>query len=132
MTTTSAPPLADRLLAAVLGSVEVAAVALGHRLGWYRCLADSAPLTPAQLAERAGTDERYTREWLEQQAGAGYLAVHDGTDAPGDRRVPPPPPPPAPARAGGRPRPPLPPGPPPPAPLPPPPRRGPGLPRPPH
>src|SRR4051812_21141438 len=86
MTTTSAPPLADRLLAAVLGSVEVAAVALGHRLGWYRCLADSARLTAAELAEQAGTDQRYTREWLEQQAVAGYLGVDDPHADPDERR----------------------------------------------
>jgi 2-polyprenyl-3-methyl-5-hydroxy-6-metoxy-1,4-benzoquinol methylase len=86
MTTTSSPPLADRLLAAVLGSVEVAAVALGHRLGWYRCLADSPPLTAAELAELAGTDQRYTREWLEQQAVAGYLGVDDPQADPDERR----------------------------------------------
>src|SRR3954447_23110525 len=89
MTTTSATPLpalADRMLAAVLGSAEIAAVALGHRLGWYRCLADSSPLTASQLAERTGTDGRYAREWLEQQAVAGYLAVEDPTAPPDDRR----------------------------------------------
>src|SRR4051812_17698296 len=56
--TTTAPALADRMLAGVLGSMEIAAVALGHRLGWYRQLADSSPLTPAELAGRSGTDER--------------------------------------------------------------------------
>ena len=89
MTTTSAPPLpdlADRMLAAVVGSLEIAAVALGHRLGWYACLDGSEPVTAAELAERAGTDARYTREWLEQQAVAGYLAVDDGARAPDDRR----------------------------------------------
>jgi SAM-dependent methyltransferase len=86
MTTTSAPALADRMLAAVLGGAEIAAVALGHRLGWYRCLADSSPLTAPELAERTGTDGRYAREWLEQQAVAGYLTVEDPTAPPEDRR----------------------------------------------
>jgi SAM-dependent methyltransferase len=89
MTTTSAPPLpdlADRVLTAVVGSMEIAAVALGHRLGWYACLDGAEPMTAAELAERAGTDARYTREWLEQQAVAGYLAVDDGARAPEDRR----------------------------------------------
>jgi SAM-dependent methyltransferase len=88
MTTTSAPllPLADRVLAAVVGSLEIAAASLGHRLGWYRCLADGEPVTAAELAERAGTDARYTREWLEQQAVAGYLAVADPTAPPEERR----------------------------------------------
>jgi winged helix-turn-helix protein len=89
MTTTSAPPLlalADRMLAAVVGSLEIAAAALGHRLGWYRCLADGVPVTAAELAARAGTDVRYTREWLEQQAVAGYLAVADAATPPEERR----------------------------------------------
>ncbi len=89
MTTTSAPPLpalSDRLFAAVVGGYEIAAVALGHRLGWYRSLADQGPATAAELADRTGADARYAREWLEQQAVFGYLAVDDPAAAPDDRR----------------------------------------------
>jgi SAM-dependent methyltransferase len=89
MTTTSAPPLpalSDRMLAALVGSFEIAAVALGHRLGWYRCLADFAPLTALDLAGRTDTDGRYAREWLEQQAAAGYLTVDDPQADPDERR----------------------------------------------
>ena len=71
-----AAPLADRLLAAVIGTFEVSAVELGGRLGWYRALAE-APATAPELAERTGTHPRYAREWLEQQAVAGYLTVDD-------------------------------------------------------
>jgi 2-polyprenyl-3-methyl-5-hydroxy-6-metoxy-1,4-benzoquinol methylase len=81
---TELPPLADRLVAAVTGAFEVAAVDLGDRLGWYRALADT-PATPAQLAARTGTDARYAREWLEQQAVAGYLTVDDVRAGPDDR-----------------------------------------------
>jgi 2-polyprenyl-3-methyl-5-hydroxy-6-metoxy-1,4-benzoquinol methylase len=77
--------LADRLLAAVIGALEVAAVDLGDRLGWYRALADG-PATPPELAERTTSDARYAREWLEQQAGAGYRTVDDVRAAPDDRR----------------------------------------------
>jgi SAM-dependent methyltransferase len=81
---TAPQPLADRLLAAVVGAFEVAAVDLGDRLGWYRALAD-APATAPQLADRTGSDPRYAREWLEQQAVAGYLTVDDPGAAPDDR-----------------------------------------------
>jgi hypothetical protein len=64
------------VVGAVPGAFEAAAVDLGDRLGWYRALADS-PATPPQLAERTGSDRRYAREWLEQQAVAGYLTVDD-------------------------------------------------------
>ncbi|TFV86312.1 class I SAM-dependent methyltransferase [Blastococcus sp. CT_GayMR16] len=77
-------PLADRLLAAVIGALEVAAVDLGDRLGWYRALADT-PATAPQLAARTGSDPRYAREWLEQQAVAGYLTVDDVRAAPDER-----------------------------------------------
>jgi 2-polyprenyl-3-methyl-5-hydroxy-6-metoxy-1,4-benzoquinol methylase len=84
MTDTTPAPLADRLVAAVIGAFEAAAVDLGDRLGWYRALAD-APATPSQLASRTACDARYAREWLEQQAVAGYLTVDDA-DADPDAR----------------------------------------------
>ncbi len=76
----------DRLFTALLGAYEVAAVALGDHLGWYRCLAGDGPATAAELAGRTGTDARYAREWLEQQAVSGYLAVDDVAAAPDERR----------------------------------------------
>lgn len=66
---------AARLLNAALGTVEVMSVYLGDRLGWYRALADGGPATAAELTERAGGSPRYAREWLEQQASFGILAV---------------------------------------------------------
>jgi 2-polyprenyl-3-methyl-5-hydroxy-6-metoxy-1,4-benzoquinol methylase len=82
--TTRELPLGERLVAAVTGAFEAAAVDLGDRLGWYRALADS-PATAPRLAARTGTDPRYAREWLEQQAVAGYLTVDDVRAAPDER-----------------------------------------------
>jgi SAM-dependent methyltransferase len=48
-------------------------VRLGARLGLYRALVDSGPATPAELAERTGTDPRMVREWLGNQAAGGYV-----------------------------------------------------------
>jgi SAM-dependent methyltransferase len=45
---------------------------VGDRLGLYRELATGA-LTPAELAKRTGTDERYVREWLGNQGAGGYV-----------------------------------------------------------
>jgi len=56
-----------------LGAAFSAALVLvGDKLGLYRELAASGPLTPAALAERTHTAERYVREWLAAQAAAGY------------------------------------------------------------
>lgn len=76
--------LVQRLFDAALGALETLTVYMGDRLGLYRALAESGPSTSAELAVRCGTDERYTREWLEQQAVAGFLAVTGG--AAGTRR----------------------------------------------
>jgi SAM-dependent methyltransferase len=71
----------DKLHAFVFRAVEevgarlnAALVVMGDRLGLYRGLAGAGRLTPAQLAERTGTAERYVREWLNAQAAGGYIA----------------------------------------------------------
>ena len=69
--------LGAKVFESILGTLDVFAIYVGDRLGYYRQLAEHGPLTPHELAERAGTVERYTREWLELQAVSGYLAVTD-------------------------------------------------------
>lgn len=67
--------LVERLSAALVGALDLFSVYLGDRLGYYRALADGGPATSPELARRTGTAERYAREWLEQQAVTGILAV---------------------------------------------------------
>ena len=62
------------LAAAISGVLAL----LGDRLGLYRALAGAGPLTPADLARRTGTSERYVREWLANQAAGGIVA-YDAT-----------------------------------------------------
>jgi 2-polyprenyl-3-methyl-5-hydroxy-6-metoxy-1,4-benzoquinol methylase len=54
-------------------TLNTALVVMGDRLGLYRALAGAGPLTPAELAERTGTNERYVREWLNAQAAGAYV-----------------------------------------------------------
>ena len=54
-------------------TLNAALVVIGDKLGLYRALAGAGPLTPAELAERTGTAERYVREWLNAQAAGGYV-----------------------------------------------------------
>lgn len=75
---TSPDALGEKVFESILGTLDVFAIYVGDRLGYYHQLADHGPLSSAELAEWAGTVERYTREWLELQAVAGYLEVHDG------------------------------------------------------
>lgn len=46
--------------------------ALGDALGYYRELAVGG-LTPAELAARTTSSERFAREWLARQAGRGHI-----------------------------------------------------------
>ena len=48
-------------------------ILLGDRLGLYKAMADSHPVTPVELAARTGTHERYVREWLNANAASGYV-----------------------------------------------------------
>jgi 2-polyprenyl-3-methyl-5-hydroxy-6-metoxy-1,4-benzoquinol methylase len=47
-------------------------ISIGDSLGYYRALG-RARLTAAELAHETGTDERYAREWLGNQAAGGYV-----------------------------------------------------------
>jgi SAM-dependent methyltransferase len=59
-------------------ALSAALVVNGDRLGLYRAMADGSPVTPEELAERTGTDPRYVREWLSNQAAGGYVTYEDG------------------------------------------------------
>jgi 2-polyprenyl-3-methyl-5-hydroxy-6-metoxy-1,4-benzoquinol methylase len=70
------------LLGKVVGDVgaamSAALVVIGDKLGLYEAMAQGGPATPADLARRTGTTERYVREWLNAQAASGYV-VYDAT-----------------------------------------------------
>ena len=59
-------------------TVQAAGVVLGDALGLYKALAAAGPATPAELATRTGTHERYVTEWLAGQAAGGYVTYDDG------------------------------------------------------
>ncbi|HXR76328.1 MAG TPA: class I SAM-dependent methyltransferase [Bryobacteraceae bacterium] len=54
-------------------AIHAVLVVLGDKLGLYKAMADSKPVTPAELAGRTGTHERYIREWLNANAASGYV-----------------------------------------------------------
>lgn len=83
MTTVAAPThsseaLIERLFSAANATLDIYAVYLGERLGLYRTLAANGPLDARGLADAASIDERYAREWLEQQAASGILVYERG------------------------------------------------------
>lgn len=68
-----------RALHDLAATQSAALVVIGDRLGLYRAMARSGALTPGELAERTGTDPRYVREWLINQAAGGYVEYDPGT-----------------------------------------------------
>jgi SAM-dependent methyltransferase len=76
----------DRLLQSARGTFDIFTIYIGHRLGLYTALASGGALTPTEVASRTGTQERYVREWLEQQTVGGILEVEDETAPAADRR----------------------------------------------
>lgn len=75
----------EELLEAATNTLNLHAIHLGHRLGYYEALADSDGLTPRELAEATDTHPRYAREWLEHQTVNGVLEVDDPEQAPDER-----------------------------------------------
>ncbi|MEE8600318.1 class I SAM-dependent methyltransferase [Euzebya tangerina] len=76
--------LAERLFGSLLGGMELLTVDVGLATGLYAALA-AQPCTAAELAAHTGTDHRYVKEWVEQQAAADLIDVDDAAAAADDR-----------------------------------------------
>jgi SAM-dependent methyltransferase len=58
-------------------AINAALVLAGDKLGLYKAMAEAGPVTPAELARKTGTNERYVHEWLCAQAAGGFV-TYDG------------------------------------------------------
>ena len=70
---------AEKVMADFAGASACYLGAIGDALGLFTDLAERGPATSAELAARAGIDERYAREWLAGVHAAGYLAIDRAT-----------------------------------------------------
>ena len=78
-----------QLFSKLEGAVTAGMVHLGDQLGLYAAMRSAgAPLTTAELAERAGLHERWVREWAYNQAAAKLIEVDDATSVLACRRRP--------------------------------------------
>ena len=68
----------DQFMGKAVGDMGAALSAIlvhiGDRLGLYKAMAKAGPVTAQSLAKLTGTQERYVREWLDNQAAGGYVA----------------------------------------------------------
>jgi SAM-dependent methyltransferase len=67
---------AGRLLGVLNDGMLALMVSVGHRTGLFDTMASLPPATSQQVADAAGLDERYVREWLGAMA-TGALIEHD-------------------------------------------------------
>jgi hypothetical protein len=67
---------ADRLTDLSNGASLALMISLGHRSGLFDAMAKLPPATSVEIAENAGLDERYVREWLGAMA-TGRVVEHD-------------------------------------------------------
>ncbi len=71
--------LIGKMLGDVGAAMGAALVLIGDKFGLYKTLAATGPMTPAELASKTGTVERYVREWAAAQAAAGYINYDSGS-----------------------------------------------------
>ncbi len=76
-----APPFADRLVAMANDAALSLMISIGHRTGLFDALAAAPAATSTALAERAGLDERYVREWLGAMVAGGLVDLDPLTGA---------------------------------------------------
>ncbi|MEO8349162.1 MAG: class I SAM-dependent methyltransferase [Acidobacteriota bacterium] len=73
--TRKAEAFAARILAALNDASLCLMTSIGHRSGLFDAFRGQPPLTSAEIAARAGLNERYVREWLGAMATSGVVEV---------------------------------------------------------
>lgn len=65
--------LQGKVINDVAGSLGLLMAYIGDKLDLYSALLEISPASSQELADNAGMDERYLREWLSANAAAGYI-----------------------------------------------------------
>src|SRR5579859_2707832 len=86
-TAVNAPQYDESKLNAFMGKVvhdlgaamHATLILVGDKLGLYRAMTETGPVTPAELAQKTNTAERYVREWLNANAASGYVTYDSST-----------------------------------------------------
>jgi SAM-dependent methyltransferase len=75
---TRAEAFVGKALGDLASTMTVLLATLGDRVGLFRALDGAGPLTPADVARRAGVHPRYAAEWLAGMTAAGYVTYDAG------------------------------------------------------
>lgn len=78
---TKAEAFAERMLDILNSGAIALMTSIGHRTGLFDTLAKLPPSTSQQIADAAGLNERYVREWLGSMVTGGFVEYDPVTDA---------------------------------------------------
>jgi SAM-dependent methyltransferase len=87
MATTVSPALDNEKLGAFMNkavsdlgaALHAALIVIGDKIGLYKAMAGAGWITPADLAAKTSSTERYVREWLNANAASGYVEYDAST-----------------------------------------------------
>lgn len=69
----------EQIVSEINSSMSVLNMYLGHKLGLFEVLAHSKGMSPFDLANQTGYNERYIQEWLECMTVNGYIDYNEST-----------------------------------------------------
>ncbi|MGH2520965.1 MAG: class I SAM-dependent methyltransferase [Anaerolineales bacterium] len=72
---TKSEAFAGRMMNVLNNAAVALMTSIGHRVDLFDAMADRPPATSQQIAQAAGLNERYVREWLGAMATAGVVEV---------------------------------------------------------
>ena len=77
--TARAEAFAGRMLDTLNAGAVAVMISVGHRTGLFDALGETGPATSQELADAAGLDERYVREWLGAMATGSIVEIDPET-----------------------------------------------------
>ena len=69
---------AESLLNKLNGGAICLMISIGHRVGLFDCMGDMEAATAEEIADKAGLNRRYVREWLDAMT-VGGICIYDAT-----------------------------------------------------
>jgi SAM-dependent methyltransferase len=73
----STEAFAGQVVTDIAATLSGVLTSLGHKLGLYKAMAGAGPISSVDLATKTGTEERYIREWLNNQTSGGYVFFNE-------------------------------------------------------
>jgi 2-polyprenyl-3-methyl-5-hydroxy-6-metoxy-1,4-benzoquinol methylase len=80
LTSTKADDFANRLLTILNQSSLCLMISIGHRTGLFDTMSNLEPSSSAEIASKAGLNERYVREWLGAMVTGGVVELDPNTN----------------------------------------------------